>query len=73
MINMLKQSIDRLGLETKLINRLRENNINIVRDLWNTKRNDLKKIGLNDNDINQIMIKMQLQGLDLNKKVYKTK
>ena len=68
---MLNQDIKRLDLDSDLIYKLKDNNINIVRDLWKLKRNDLKKIGLNDNEINQIMIKMQLQGIDLNQKVYK--
>lgn len=68
---MLNQDIKKLGLDITIINKLRNDGINIISDLWKLKRTDLKKIGLNDNEINQIMIKMQLQGIDLNKKVYK--
>lgn len=68
---MLNQDIIKLDLESKLIEKLKNNNVNVINDLWKLKRTDLKKMGLNDTDINQIMIKMQLQGIDLNKKVYK--
>lgn len=68
---MLNQDISRLDLESSLIVKLKDNNINTIHDLWRLKRTDLKKIGLNDNEINQIMIKLQLQGIDLNKKIYK--
>lgn len=68
---MLNQEIQKLDLENNLVKKLKDNHINIVHDLWKLKRVDLKKIGLNDNEINQIMIKMQLQGIDLNQKIYK--
>lgn len=68
---MLNQDIQKLDLDSKLIKKLKDNNIDIVRDLWKQKRTDLKKIGLSDNEINQVIIKMQLQGIDLNQKIYK--
>lgn len=69
---MLNQDIKKLDLESSLIKRLKNNSINTVHDLWKLKRSDLKRIGLNDNEINQIIIKMQLKGLDLNQKIYKS-
>ena len=68
---MLNQNIVKLGLEFDLLQKLQSNKIYIVHDLWKLTRTDLKKFGLNDNEINQIVIKMQLQGIDLNRKVYK--
>jgi len=68
---MMNQDINKLDLESKLTQKLKDNNVNIINDLWKLKRIDLKRMGLNDADINQIMIKMQLQGIDLNKKIYK--
>lgn len=70
---MLNKDIIKLDLEAKLIEKLKNNSINTIQDLWKLKRNDLKKMGLNDNDINQIVIKMQLQGIDLNKKIYRVR
>lgn len=68
---MLHQDIKKLDLDSSLFQKLKSNGINVVYDLWKLKRNDLKEIGLSDSEINRIMIKMQLQGLDLNKKIYK--
>ena len=34
------------------------------------RRRELKNIGLKDSQINHIIIKMQLKGLDLNEKMY---
>jgi len=48
-----------------------KNHVFIIEDLWKLKRKDLKDYGLNDNQINTIIIKLQLLGIDLNKKVNK--
>ena len=42
---------------------------NIINDLWKLNRHELKQLGLTDQQINQIIIRLQLIGLDLNKKV----
>lgn len=62
--------IDNLKIESIILEKLKENNIITVRDLWSLKRCDLKEINLNDNQINNIIIKLQLFGIDLNKKIY---
>jgi hypothetical protein len=41
-----------------------------MQEVWEFKRNELKNMGLKDSQINHIIIKMQLKGLDLNKKMY---
>lgn len=66
----LKRNIDVLNLENKIITSLRKNNILTIYDLWLLKRNDLKNYGLSDSEINQILIKLQLLGIGLNKKIY---
>lgn len=66
----LKKDIEVLELEDKIITNLRNNNILTIYDLWILKRNDLKNIKLSDREINQILIKLQLLGIGLNKKVY---
>ena len=66
----LNIKIDSLNIDSIILKTLKENNIITVRDLWILKRCDLKKINLTDNQINNIIIKLQLFGIDLNKKVY---
>lgn len=66
----LEKEIEELKLDKKVINILKENNINNIKDVWILKRKDLKQINLTDSDITQISIKLQLYGLDLNKKIY---
>lgn len=41
-----------------------------VKDLWNLIRKNLKDLGLTDNEIKHITIKLQLHSIDLNKKIY---
>ena len=66
----LEKDIDALKLESNTLKLLRANNINFIQDVWVLKRKDLKSIGLKDSDINTLVVKMQLFGLDINKKVY---
>ena len=70
MKDLLNNSINVLHLSKSIENKLIENNINIVNDLWILNRNNLKNI-LSDKEIADVIIKLQLNGLDLNKKVYK--
>lgn len=68
--DILNKKVEVTNLNNKIIKILKDNNINTVYDLWNLARKDLKKMGLNDADINTVIIKLQLMGLDLNKKIY---
>lgn len=70
-IMLLDQSITKLNLDPQLIEKLHTKKIRIISDVWKLKRKELKDLGLNDYEINQIMIKMQLQGIDLNHKIYR--
>ena len=65
-----EKDISVLELDPKLIKILKENNINTVGDLWVLNKKKLKEIGIVDLDIKLISIKLQLLGLDLNKKIY---
>lgn len=67
----LDEKIKILDLEKEVVDLLKENNINTVNDLWCLNRKKLKELGVKDPDIKQIIIKLQLIGLDLNKKVYR--
>lgn len=42
----------------------------IIKEIWILKRKDLKDIVLTDKEIKSIVISLQLEGLDLNKKIY---
>lgn len=68
--NLLNKSIDILMLSDNVINELKINNINKLEDIWLLDRNDLKKLDLSIEDIREIRVKLQLNGLDLNKKIY---
>ena len=71
MLNIfLKEKIKELEIDSDIIRKLNDNNIYIINDLWNLNRIELKKLKLTDNQINQIIIKMQLHGIDLNRRMY---
>ena len=67
---ILEKGIEELSLDTKALKLLKENDIITVEDLWTKKRKDLKELSFSDSEITNIAIKLQLYGLDLNKKVY---
>lgn len=67
----LDKNINILDLNEEIIDKLKNFNIDLIQDLWILKRNDLKKMGLATSEINNLIIKLQLLGLDLNKKVYR--
>ena len=72
-MNNMNNLIEDLSLNKDLIQKLHNNNIERIDDLWVLSRKDLKRMKLTDNEINTITIKMQLLGIDLNKKVYHDK
>ena len=67
---ILEKKVESLELSNSLTNKLKNNNINIVINLWKMKRKELKQLGFLDNEISQIVIKLKLNDLDLNKKIY---
>ncbi len=67
---ILEKGIEELSLDTKALKLLKENDIITVEDLWSKKRKDLKELNFSDSEITNIAIKLQLYGLDLNKKIY---
>ena len=68
--DVLNKSIDNIMLSDSIIKKLKLHNINKLEDIWILKRNDLKKLDLSVEDIREISVKLQLNGLDLNKKIY---
>ena len=69
---VLELVLEELKLDNKIFKILKDNNINIVEDVWMKTRKELKSFGLTDADISQISIKLQLYGIDLNKKIYQS-
>ena len=64
----LDEDISYLKLNAKIIDILKSHNILKVHDLWILNRKTLKSFDLSDSDIKQIIIKLELLGIDLNKK-----
>ncbi len=62
--------ITKLNLTSNLLKKLYDNNIKVINDLWILKRKELKELGITDKEIKSIVISLQLEGLDLNKKIY---
>ncbi len=69
-MNSLEDKIENLNLSKNINKILKENNIVYIKDLWNLTRKQLKVFKLKDNEIKDIIISLQLQGLDLNKRIY---
>lgn len=71
MLNILEKNLNYLKINKKIINILNDNNIYNINDLWIKNRKYLKNLGLSDSEIKEIIIKLELIGLDLNKKTNK--
>lgn len=66
----IEKDIGILDLDKPIVELLKKNEIVTIENLWVLNRKKLKELGLKDNEIKQITIKLQLLGLDLNKRVY---
>lgn len=62
-------TIYNLNFSQNILNKLRLNNINSIEKLWKISRKELRILGFTYEEINLIAIKLQLNGLDLNKKI----
>jgi hypothetical protein len=67
---ILEKDLTYLILDSKIIELLNNNNINNINDLWGLTRKDLKNLKISDKDIHNIIVQLQLNGLDLNKRKY---
>ena len=65
-----EKDIKILELDSDVVKVLVDNDIKTVGDVWVLNRKKLKALGLKDSDIKQVIIKLQLLGLDLNKRMY---
>ncbi len=61
----LLEKIGILMLETEIKKKLKKKKITNLKQLTNLKRKDLSKLEFNQYEIEQIGIKLQLEGLDL--------
>lgn len=66
----LVKNIDYLKINDNTTQKLKNNNILTIEDLWNTNRHILKDYSLMDSEIKEVSIKLQLIGMDLNRKKY---
>ena len=69
-LSILEKNISVLDLDSSIEKKLSNLNIVKINDLWECKLIFLKNNNFNNTEINQIRIKLQLKGIDLNKKVY---
>lgn len=65
MNKILKQSIERIDIDVRIIELLKENGIIIIKDLCGKSKNDLKNLTLSFQEINKIQVELQLLGLNL--------
>lgn len=70
MKKILEKEIGYLNLDKKVEDILKGNAISTINELYKLSRNMLKNMGLDAFMINQIIIKLQLNGIDLNGKIY---
>lgn len=67
---ILEDLLSVLEIDSSIVDKLRDKDVLTIEDLWRLKRKDLKEMGFKDSEIMHIIIKLQLYGLDLNKKSY---
>ena len=57
-----------LNLPKTILDKLKANNIDSVQKIWRMSRKELKLLDFSYEEINIIAIKLQLKGMDLNKR-----
>ena len=62
------KNINELSLDKEIIDKLNEKEEFLIKDLCSLRRRVLKEYGFSNDEINNIIITLQLVGLDLNKK-----
>lgn len=62
------KNISELSLKKEIIDKLNEKEVFLIKDLCSLRRRVLKEYGFNNDEINDIIITLQLVGLDLNRK-----
>lgn len=70
MFKINNKDINNLSISKELINKLKDKELNYIEDVLILKRINLKTLGFTNDEIKEIVISLQLIGLDLNKKKY---
>jgi len=65
MNKVLKQSIERIDIDVRIIDLLKKNGIKTIKDICSKSKTDLKKLTLSFQEINKIQVELQLLGLNL--------
>ena len=65
MNKILKQSIERIDIDVRIIDLLKENGIMTIKDICSKSKTDLKELTLSFQEINKIQVELQLLGLNL--------
>lgn len=60
-----EQSIRRLDIKDEILNKLEDKKINTLGKLCRRSKSDLKKVDLNQKEIEKVEIELQLMGLNL--------
>lgn len=68
MKHILLRKINSLNIDVHITDLLEKNNVKYIYELCSLNRKSLKEYGLTQECIKQIIVKLQLLGLDLNKK-----
>lgn len=66
----LDENIKKLDIENNVIETLNSNEIFKIKDLWPLTREELKEMGFSDQGVKNIVVHLQLKGMDLNRKKY---
>lgn len=61
----LYKDVTTLKINSKIANQLKQNNINNIYELCHYSRMELGELGITNTDINNIMVQLQLMGLNL--------
>ena len=61
----LEQNIERLDVEIRIIDILKENKIKKIKELCKLSKTDLKEMDIKQKEAEKIQIELQLLGLDL--------
>lgn len=67
MVELLKREVKILKIRKEILDKLNKNNIHTILELCNNSRIDLSKKDFIKEEINEIIITLQLLGLDLKK------
>lgn len=71
MKEQLKKSVSTLKISPDILEKMVQNKIETIEDLWKKSRKELKQLGFTDGEIHKIVICLELYGIDLGKRIWK--